>query len=122
MSDSNIYRPYSRLVRVRILGRWCQVPENNILLRCFQYVAPGIPYGPFCWNGDCDNDRLQCASSEGATPRSALACQTMVKDGLVIDTLSADLRCIVEPMLAAPGDETEAAHALEAESAAASPK
>ena len=32
MTDSSIYRPFTKLVRVRVLDCWFEVPENNILL------------------------------------------------------------------------------------------
>ena len=97
MSDSTIYRPFSRLVRVRIRDRWFEVPENNILLRCFQYVAPGVPYGPFCWNGDCENDRIRYRDKEGGAWKSGLACQVLVKDGMELDEISPDLARVLAP-------------------------
>ena len=108
MSDPTIYRPHTRLVRIRIQGREFEVPENNLLLRCFQWIAPGIPYGPFCWNGDCDNDRLAVCDEPGSSRRSRLACQTLVKEGMEIEDLSVDLRRILEPALKAPAGEEAA--------------
>ena len=78
MLDPSIYRPFSRLVRIRVQENWFEVPENNILLRCFQYIAPGIPYGPFCWNGDCENDRIRFRDPESGEERTALSCQVLV--------------------------------------------
>jgi len=97
MSDPSIYRPYSRLVRVRIQGVWFEVPENNILLRCFQYLAPGVPYGPFCWNGDCENDRIRYREAGGGAAKSGLACQILVKDGMELDEISPDLARVLAP-------------------------
>jgi hypothetical protein len=99
MSDPSIYRPYSRLVRVRIRDPRCEdgavrcfeVPENNILLRCFQYIAPSVPYGPFCWNGDCENDRIRYRDGASGAWKSGLACQVLVKDGMELDEISPDL-------------------------------
>ena len=107
MSDDLIYRPFSKLVRIRILDRWFEVPENNILLRCFQYVAPSVPYGPFCWNGDCENDRIRCKEAGSAQVRPALACQTLVKEGMEIEWISPDLQRVLAQAMgesaAAPG-------------------
>ena len=92
MTDGSIYRPYSRLVRIKINERWFETPENNILLRCFQYLAPEIPFGPFCWNGDCENDQIRCRQAGTADARSALSCQTMVREGMEIEIISPELR------------------------------
>lgn len=106
MSQSTIYRPYSRLVRIKVLDRWFEVPENNILLRCFQYIAPGVPYGPFCWNGDCENDRLRFREAGAGAERSALACQTLVKDGMEIEWISPDLARVLATALRGPQPST----------------
>ena len=37
---SDLYEPFERLVAITILGRVFRVPENNLLLRQMQYVAP----------------------------------------------------------------------------------
>lgn len=111
MSDVNIYRSYSRLVRIRVGDRWFEVPENNILLRCFQYIAPEVPYGPFCWNGDCENDRI-CFRPPGAeASRMGLSCQVMVKDGMEIDEISPDLaRAMASAFRTPASPEDEATH------------
>jgi hypothetical protein len=113
MSDPSIYRPYSRLVRVRVRGRWFDVPENNILLRCFQYIAPGVPYGPFCWNGDCENDKLRCKEAGAGASKNALACQTLVKDGMEIDEISPELARVLAPALEAKAAAPEVARSEE---------
>jgi hypothetical protein len=118
MSDPSIYRPYSRLVRVRIRERWFAVPENNILLRCFQYLAPGVPYGPFCWNGDCENDRIRYREAAGGATKSGLACQILVKDGMELDEISPELARVLAPAFELPqdgaGDEAATASASRA--------
>jgi len=116
MSDPSIYRPYSRLVRVRIRdprrgdgSALCfEVPENNILLRCFQYIAPSVPYGPFCWNGDCENDRIRYREGTSGAWKSGLACQVLVKDGMELDEISPDLARVLAS--AFEGAELEAAN------------
>ena len=92
MNEGSVYRPYSRLVRIKISGRWFEVPDNNILLRCFQFLAPEVPFGPFCWNGDCENDRIRCRDENAADARLALSCQTMVREGMEIELISPELR------------------------------
>ena len=99
MPDPTLYRPYSRLVRIKILDQWFEVPENNILLRCFQFIAPGVPYGPFCWNGDCENDRFRFREAGAENDRPALSCQTLVRDGMEIVWISPDLARVLAPAL-----------------------
>jgi hypothetical protein len=54
-----LFRPFSRLVRIVLLGHDFEVPENNTLLHCLQYLAPEpVSYGRFCWNEDCQYCRL----------------------------------------------------------------
>ena len=91
MADTRIYRPYARLVKIRVLERWFEVPENNILLRCFQYIAPEIPYGPYCWNGDCRNDAIQYRRTPDGPLVTGLSCQTMVREGMEIVAISHEL-------------------------------
>jgi hypothetical protein len=51
--------PYEKLVSIDVLGRTVDVPENNRLLRCFQYLSINtISYGDFCWNGECTNCQI----------------------------------------------------------------
>jgi hypothetical protein len=55
----DVFEPFDKLVRVKICGERREVPENNTLLRCFQYFSPeAVSYGDLCWNGDCLNCRV----------------------------------------------------------------
>ncbi len=95
MTESDIYEPYERLVLIRVLGRDASVPENNLLLRCFQYLEPAaVPYGDFCWNGDCLNCRISLRR-DGQT-QDALACQTVVREGDEVLALSPELRRVMK--------------------------
>ena len=91
MSDSDLYEPYERLVRINLLGRAVSVPENNRLLRCFQFLSlRSISYGDFCWNGDCTNCQFWY-TEEGEPARdakTALSCRFDVRAGLVVTRLS----------------------------------
>jgi len=56
MELPDIFQPFDRLIEIEIMGLKYEVPENNTLLRCFQYLAmENISYGDFCWNGECLN-------------------------------------------------------------------
>lgn len=109
MTDPSIYRPYARLVRIKILDCAFEVPENNILLRCFQYVAPMVPYGPFCWNGDCENDRITFRDPATGELKTGLSCQTLVREGLEITAISVELERVLAPALRAAREGAPAA-------------
>src|ERR1700686_2026293 len=81
-APSTLFRPFSRLVKITILGRGFEVPENNPILRCLQYLAPEkVSYGRFCWNEDCQYCRVRFDAGEGTANRTALACKLMVEEG-----------------------------------------
>jgi hypothetical protein len=98
-----LFRPFSRLVRITILDRTVEVPENNTLLRCFQYLAPEpVSYGRFCWNEDCQYCRVTIDMGEGTATRAALACKLAVQDGMRVKSISPEIRyCLRELNLSA---------------------
>jgi hypothetical protein len=52
-STSILFRPYSRLIKITLLDQQVEVPENNALLRCLQFLAPdAVSCGRFWWNED----------------------------------------------------------------------
>jgi hypothetical protein len=82
-----------RLVKITILDREFEVPENNPLLRCFQYLAPEeVSYGRFCWNEDCQYCRVTFDLGEGSASRSALACKLMVQEGMRVKEVTTEIR------------------------------
>jgi hypothetical protein len=87
MTFPDIFQPYDRLVEIEILGEKRHVPENNSLLRCFQYLAlENISYGDFCWNGECLN--CQVWLQNGDKEKAVMACRTTVAEGMQIVRLS----------------------------------
>ena len=92
-STSQVFRPYERLVEIKVLGKRFEVPEKNTILRCFQYISPEtIPYGRFCWNQECQYCRIQGQLPDDDQPREMLSCKFLVTGGLVITELSPELR------------------------------
>ena len=90
---TSLFRPFEKLIRIRILGAEFEVPENNSVLRCLQYLAPQeVSYGRFCWNEDCQYCRITCETEEGSRPRAALACKLQADDGLRITEISTEIR------------------------------
>lgn len=47
------FEPYEKLIPIEVLGKRFDVPENNILLRQLQFVAPDVATGGYCWNAEC---------------------------------------------------------------------
>jgi predicted molibdopterin-dependent oxidoreductase YjgC len=87
MSSSDIFQPYERLVEIEILGERRMVPENNSLLRCFQFLSMDtISYGEFCWNGSCDNCLVWL--QKGTRSKAVMSCRTTVKEGMQIVMLA----------------------------------
>ena len=89
--NSDLFDAYENLIEIEILGQRVRVPENNQLLRCFQYLSmKTISYGDFCWNGECTNCQIWYhAAGEGdAQDKPALACRTKVFAGMVITRLN----------------------------------
>ena len=97
-APSTLFRPFARLVKITILGKPFEVPENNHLLRCLQYLAPEpISYGRFCWNEDCQYCRVSFAGGNGTPSRAALACKLMVEEGMQIREVSTEIEyCLRE--------------------------
>ncbi len=88
----SLYRAYRRLVAIRLRERVYRVPENNYLLRCFQYLCPRtIPYGAFCWNEQCQNCRVQWRLGPEEKTRVGLSCKLVVREGMEITGLAPEL-------------------------------
>jgi predicted molibdopterin-dependent oxidoreductase YjgC len=86
----DIFEPFERLVEIEIDGEPKRVPENNTLLRCFQFLSmESISYGDFCWNGDCLNCQVWIAN--GDKEKGVLACRTKVEENIKIIRLSPEI-------------------------------
>lgn len=97
-NDGNLYEPYSRLVKLKILEREFGVPENNSLLRCYQFVSPDtVPMGNFCWNGHCRN--CQVTLRRGGRVRVCLSCRTTVRDEDSLEHISSDVKHVLRGVL-----------------------
>jgi NADH dehydrogenase/NADH:ubiquinone oxidoreductase subunit G len=88
-----LYKPYEKLIKINVLGKDCEVPEGNILLRAFQYLAPEtVPYGRFCWNEECQYCRVNFDQGEGTQNRQALSCKLVVKEGMRITEAATEVK------------------------------
>ena len=87
MELPDIFEPYEKLIEIEILGTKRMVPENNSLLRCFQFLAmENISYGDFCWNGECLN--CQVWIQNGEKEKAVMACRTNAIEGMKIIRLA----------------------------------
>lgn len=86
----DIFEPFEKLIEIEIAGEKREVPENNTLLRCFQFLSmETISYGDFCWNGDCLN--CQVWVKNGEKEKGVLSCRTKVEEGIKIVRLSEEI-------------------------------
>lgn len=86
----DILEPFERLIEIEVEGRILQVPENNFILRCFQFLSlESISYGDFCWNGDCANCQIWLEVNGKEKP--ALACRTKVEERMKIVRMSREI-------------------------------
>ena len=90
MDLQDFFQPYEKLVEIDIMGRKCSVPENNTLLRGFQFLSmESISYGDFCWNGDCLN--CQVWVKNGDKEKAIIACRTNAAEGMEIIRMSEEI-------------------------------
>jgi hypothetical protein len=86
-----LFESFDELVEIEICSKPASVPENNKLLRCFQYIKmDSVSVGDYCWNGDCINCQVWYKAEDGEI-KCALACKLYVRQGMVITALSANL-------------------------------
>jgi len=98
--SGQLFRPYERLVQIKVLGKTLEVPEKNTILRCFQYLSPEtIPYGRFCWNQDCQYCRVVGKLSDEDETHEMLSCKFIVSAGMEITDLSPELRLCLQKKL-----------------------
>ncbi len=87
-----LFENFDNLVEIDVCGKRFQVPENNKILRCFQYIETDtISVGEYCWNGDCVNCQIWYIGEDDQV-KGALACKMYVQEGLVITNLSESLK------------------------------
>ncbi len=86
----DMFEPFEKLVEIEIEGEKYQVPENNTLLRCFQYLSvESISYGEFCWNGDCLN--CQVWIKNGDKEKALMTCRAKVEEGMEIVRMAEEI-------------------------------
>ena len=102
-----LFRPYKKLIEITIQGKKVQIPENQILLRAFQYLCPDtIPYGRYCWNEECQYCRVSVKRPGSQKVTQALSCKLMVEEGMEIHELAEELTRNLRPLFQPPSEET----------------
>ena len=91
MSSQEIFDSHVGLITINILGRDCEVPANDSILRCLQFLSlESVSESELCWNGDC----LDCQVwiKQGDKEKSVLACRTNAEPGIEIVRISEKIR------------------------------
>lgn len=89
-SSIEIFEPYDRLIEIEICGVREEVPENNSILRCLQYLdLEKISHADLCWNGDCLNCQVWVVN--GAKEKALIACRSKVEEGMKIVRMSPEI-------------------------------
>ena len=97
---TDLFEPYEKLIRVIILGRVFEVPENNILLRQMQFVAPDIGSGRYCWNAECRYCEIDYQRGPGQPSTPALACRLKGLPGMRVTKVAMEIRYNMSEALA----------------------
>ena len=87
-----LFRPYKRLIKITVLGKELEIPENNMLLRGFQFLAPeNVAYGRFCWNEECQYCRVTYDTGNGTKEHTALSCKLLVKEDMRVTNIASEI-------------------------------
>ncbi len=90
MDNTDLFEPFEKLIEIVIDGKTVSVPENNTLLRCFQYLSlESISFGDFCWNGDCLN--CQVWIENGEKEKALMSCRAKVEEGMKIVRMNPEI-------------------------------
>lgn len=98
---SDFYEPFEKLVRIEVLGRVLEVPENNLLLRQLQYVSADIGSGRYCWNGECRYCEIEYRRGGEGPDLPALACRLKGLEGMCVTRIASEMKYNLSRALAA---------------------
>lgn len=97
MASEEIFESYEKLIEIEVLGNTINVPENNSILRSFQFVAmESVSYGDFCWNGECLNCRVSIKGDD--KNKDVMACRTDATAGMSIVSVSSEIAEVLEDL------------------------
>ncbi|GAC1401539.1 MAG: hypothetical protein NVSMB56_16640 [Pyrinomonadaceae bacterium] len=90
--NDELFEPFERLISIEILGHKVKVPENNNLLRCFQFLSLNtISRSEFCWNRDCGKCLVTYCDDDDDTNKTALACRLRGRENLRVTKLDSHI-------------------------------
>ena len=102
------YEPFDRTIRIKVLGRPVELPDNNTLLRGFSYLYPSqVACGKFCWNAECNNSKFFFRLPGEDVERKARMCRFKPREGMEITALSAELKYALRDVLAGEPEEED---------------
>jgi hypothetical protein len=120
---ADVYEPWERLVKLVVLGRVFEVPENNILLRQLQYVSEDVGMGRYCWNAECRYCEVEYRRPGDDTEHGGLACRIRGTDGMRLVKVSPEIKWNLSDALArAPREAPPAEPPVPARPEAAKPQ
>ena len=87
--NSELFGDYEKLLNVQVLGQPVEMPDNNTLLRGFQFASHSVSSGRFCWNGTCENCAVTVQDGSGESKQ--LACRLEASEGMQVTGISLEL-------------------------------
>jgi hypothetical protein len=83
MDHPEIFEPYDKVIEISICGELAQVPENNSILRCLQFLhMESVSDSELCWNGECLD--CQVTIKLGDKEKAVMSCRTPAVEGMEI--------------------------------------
>lgn len=104
---TDFYEPYQKLIRIVVLDREFEVPENNLLLRQLQFISEDIGSGRYCWNGECRYCEIQYRRPGDENDSPALACRIKGMEGMEVTKLAGEMKYNLSAALAATRKTTD---------------
>ena len=91
-----VLEPWSKKVAIHIAGQTHPVPENQDVIRIFQYLGAldriSFFAGHYCLNATCNNCIFTYEDPATGEPITRRACQTRIFDGLQVVALPKDVQ------------------------------
>ena len=90
--SEHLFEPWKKLITIVVRGKLFQVPENNLLLRQLQFVAPDIGMGRYCWNGECRYCEIEYRRGPEGAVLPALSCRVKGFEGMEVTKIAFEIK------------------------------